>query len=194
MTSSTCDVAQAAPSGAAPRVTGLDPSLTSFGCAVCLPGQEPALLRWRTKKRGHDRLEWLLDHVIHHVSFADFVVIEGLAHGARSSSMLDLAGLHWLVRHRLWEMGKPYAVVAPSTRAKWLTGKGNSSKDECLAAAIKRFTMADISGNDDADALTLAAMGLAIKGSPLVTMPADREAQLEKAEICLPGQLFDEEG
>lgn len=155
------------------RVVGLDPSLTSFG-AASVRGSKVSLERWRVRKKGHERLNDLLLNVGFLCFDADLFVIEGLANGARSSSMLDLAGLHWLVRQELWKQRKPYLVVPPSTRAKWLTGRGNASKDECLAAAIKRFTMADIEGNDQADALTLAAMGCAWRGTPLVTMPQDR--------------------
>ena len=77
-----------------------------------------------------------------------------------------------------WKEEVPYAIVTPATRMKWLTGKGNTPKDMCLAAAIKRFPMADVTGNDVADALTLAAMGCQYYGHPLVTMPADRTALL----------------
>jgi crossover junction endodeoxyribonuclease RuvC len=113
---------------------------------------------------------------------ADVVVIEGLSFGSKGSAVTDLAGLHWLVRHTLWKTGVPYAVVAHPTMAKWLTGKGNAGKDECLAAAIKRFPLADITGNDEADALTLAAMGCARYKRPLVQMPADRTVVLSAVE------------
>lgn len=163
-------------------VTGLDASLTSFGGARLQPGSTPELHRFRFRGKGHPRLDYLLQEVSSLVYGSSLVVVEGLAHGARSSSMLDLAGLHWLVRQLLWDEGLPYIVVSPSVRSKWLTGKGNASKEECLIAAIKRFTMVEISGNDEADALTLAAMGSARLGQPLVTMPADRAPLLSKVE------------
>ena len=74
-----------------------------------------------------------------------------------------------------------YVLVTPATRAKWLTDKGNATKDECLAAAIKRFGhLVDIRGNDEADAFTLDAMAHEAYDQPLVTMPADRRALLFK--------------
>jgi crossover junction endodeoxyribonuclease RuvC len=167
------------------RVCGLDPSLTSFGAAVTRgPGATPELYRFRTKQVGHDRLGYLLGEVTAIARDCDVAVIEGvLSHMPGAEAHLNLAGLHWLVRHRLHELGVPYAVVAPSTRMKWLTGKGNAEKDDCLTTAIKRFPLAEIGGNDHADALTLAAMGAAAYGQPLVPMPADREALLRATKI-----------
>lgn len=159
------------------NVVGLDPSLTSFGAAV-LRGDTVTLNRFRCKERGHARLDYLLKNMWGVVTGADLVVMEGLAFGAKGSAFLDLAGLHWLIRHDLYRGGVPYAVVPPSSRAKWLTGRGNATKDECLAASIRRFPGVNITGNDEADALTLAAMGRAWLGRPYVTMPTDRHALL----------------
>lgn len=159
-------------------VLGLDPSLTSFGAALAMGDAKPQLVRWRPKDRGHQRLGYLRDVMLGVASHADLVVLEGLAFGAKGSAVLDLAGLHWLLRQALWEVGQPYVVVAPMLRAKWLTGKGNASKDDCLVAALKRFPAADIDGNDVADALTLAAMGMEHLGQPIAQMPADRRELL----------------
>lgn len=173
------------------RVCGLDPSLTSFGGAVTRgPGAAPELYRFRTKLAGHDRLSYLLGEVTAIARDCDVAVIEGvLSHMPGAEAHLNLAGLHWLVRHRLHELEVPYAVVAPSTRMKWLTGKGHAEKDDCLTTAIKRFPLADIGGNDHADALTLAAMGAAAYGQPLVLMPADREPLLSAAKFVTRGKV-----
>lgn len=172
------------------RVCGLDPSLTSFGGAVTRgPGATPELYRFKTKLAGHPRLEYLLAEVTCIARDCDVVAVEGvLSHMAGAEVHLALAGLHWLIRHRLYELGVPYAVIAPSSRMKWLAGKGNAPKDECLATAIRRFPAARIDGNDKADALTLAAMTSAAYGMPLVPMPADREAVLTAAKYVTRGQ------
>jgi crossover junction endodeoxyribonuclease RuvC len=159
-------------------VTGMDQSLASFGIAVA-SFSTVRLFRVRPKSRGHCRLQELLDAAMLHALGADLVAIEGLSYGSVSATAYDRAGLFWLIRHELWQAKIPYAVIPPATRAKWLTGKGNASKDECLAAAIKRFGhLADITGNDEADALTLAAMAHDAHGQPLVPMPQDRTALL----------------
>jgi hypothetical protein len=142
---------------------------------------------------GHERLRWLLAAVEGCAFGCDLAVVEGavlLAQGG-GDTRIATAGLHWLVRHRLWETGVPYAVVAPATRAKWITGNGSAGKDLCLTAAAKRFAplfpgrgdddLPFLDGNDKADALTLAAMGSAAYGDHLVPMPADRTALLHAA-------------
>jgi len=156
-------------------IGGMDQSLTSFGFARVCGGQAKA---WRVetgKLRGDERLEVLLEHVRDAAMGLDVVIVEGLAQKAAGSSLLDLAGLLALVGHELWKMRVPYVVVSPYRRAAYITGKASSPKDQCLAAAIKRFApVADLTGNDEADAMTLAHMGADHYGCPLVKMPADR--------------------
>lgn len=162
-------------------VLGLDQSLTSFGAARVGsdPGCPAELHRWRPgARRGHERLEWLLGNVEEAARGADLALIEGLAFGAKGSSLLDLAGLFGVVTHRLWQIGVPYAVVPPSCRMKYLTGKGQADKDTCLLAVVRRFPGIEVDGNDTADALTIAAMGADWAGFPLADMPAAHRAAL----------------
>jgi crossover junction endodeoxyribonuclease RuvC len=168
------------------HVCGLDPSLTSFGGAdICGPDVAPKLYRFQTKLVGHERLDYLMDAVTDMARGCDVAVIEGapMSRLQNAETHMSLVGLHWLVRHTLWGMGIPYAVVQPASRMQWLTGKGRTEKDECLVEAIKRFPMADIRGNDQADALTLAAMGSAFYDCPLVAMPKDRHATLTRTRV-----------
>jgi Holliday junction resolvasome RuvABC endonuclease subunit len=173
-------------------VIGLDPSLTSFG-AACLYGPNAVTLhRLKPVKgmTGHERLRWLLAAVEGLAFGCDVAVVEGavLIAAGGGESRIATAGLHWMVRHRLWEIGVPYAVVTPATRAKYVTGNGAAGKDLCLAAAVKRFAplfpgtdddaLPVLDGNDKADALTLAVMGAEYYGQPAVRMPADRTALL----------------
>lgn len=157
-------------------IAGLDPSLTSFGVAITHgPAGEVFLERLRPgKMREHERLNFLLGSAEGLVGYADVAVVEGLSLGSKGSAVTALAGLHWLVRHMLWRLGIPYAVVPPYKRCKYITGQSLAPKDECLAAVIKRFPEIDVHGNDEADALTLAQMAADAYGQPLVQMPQDR--------------------
>lgn len=156
------------------RVIGIDQSLTSTGLAVTSgPDLLPLLIRVRPKLRGHERLSLILSEVERHAEGCDLAVIEGLAFGAKGSALLDLAGLQWMIRHYLWQMQIPYAVVSPYERAKFITGRAGADKDEVLAAAIHRFPPdTGIMSNDAADALVLAAMGCEWLGEPVVELPA----------------------
>lgn len=163
------------------KVLGLDQSLTSFGaaCASSDPAIPVELHRWRPgARRGHERMQWLLDRLEETVQGCDFAVIEGLSFGAKGSSLLDLAGLFGNVTHRLWQLSVPYAVVPPSSRMKYLTGKGQADKDTCLLAVVRRYPGIEVDGNDQADALTMAAMGADWAGFPLAKMPEAQRAVL----------------
>jgi crossover junction endodeoxyribonuclease RuvC len=176
------------------RVVGLDLSLSSTGAASVrspLEGEDPIVRTWRFKYRAkqprenaavyaHLRMRYLIGSVSAVVSGADLCMIEDMPYGAKGSAVTGLAGLQWVIRHQVWHLGVPYVVVGPKQRAKWITGNGSAGKDECLAAAIKRFPDADLRGNDEADALTLAAMGAQHLGFPLVKMPASADEQLAK--------------
>ena len=61
--------------------------------------------------------------------------------------------------------------MTPTARAKYGTGKGNAAKDAVLAAVIRRYPAVDVTGNDEADALILAAMGARHLGIPLELSP-----------------------
>jgi len=160
-------------------VAGLDPSLTAFGIAIIPAAAGPAALtRVTPRLRGHERLDLLLGTITTHCAAADLVVVEGLAYGAKGDAVTALAGLHWLVRHHLWTLRLPYAVVPPALRGPYLGLPGNADKDQVLAAAIRRFPDAPISSNDTADAMILAAMGRHWLGDPVVPMPGYATALL----------------
>jgi crossover junction endodeoxyribonuclease RuvC len=166
-------------------IVGLDGSLTAYGGAVLYSHAQlsPDLYTWKTSPRQgiHARFRHLAISVLTACKGAELVVLEGLAFGAKGSAVTDLAGLHWIIRQLLWTNGYQYAIVPPPVRSKWLTGNGRAGKDECLAAAIKRFGhLADIADNNQADAITVAAMGAARMGCPLVQMPASSDEQLAK--------------
>jgi Holliday junction resolvasome RuvABC endonuclease subunit len=157
------------------RVMGLDTSLAAFGLAVTSgPGLAPALYCIKPKLRGHERLALLLAEVGAQAPGVDLAVIEGLAYAAQGNALLDLAGLHCLVRHQLWQLGIPYAVVAPPQVKQFATGKGNADKFDMVRAVYKRWPQAESWGQigpDKADALWLAAMGAQWLGEPVVDLP-----------------------
>lgn len=82
------------------------------------------------------------------------------------------AGLWWAVVCRLRSFGILVVEVSPSARAKYATGKGNAGKDAVLAAVIRRYDgVCLVGGNDEADALILAAMGARHLGHPIERDP-----------------------
>jgi crossover junction endodeoxyribonuclease RuvC len=175
-------------------IVGLDLSLTSTGVAlidtatgdvqvdrVTSKGRKDATLEDR-----HARLHNLRLDICLKTAKADLVVIEGPSFGqARQGGQHDRAGLWWIVVDWLktpddaegW--GKRVVEIAPASRSKYATGKGNAAKDAVLAAVVRRYPQVEVSGNDEADALVLAAMGARHCGHPIDTLPKTHLAALD---------------
>ncbi len=162
------------------RVVGLDLSLTSAGMS---DGRE----HWVTRTTPDDALEARLDRIVNRAQQmvggtnvwpreASLVVIEA---GAFSRNMQtgheELAALRIMVRHAMWRLSIPYAMVTPTGLKAYTTGYGKATKQQMVAAVAERHGL-DLSGvkvkegrYDMADAFALAAMGYAHIGQPLPT-------------------------
>lgn len=179
------------------KVVGLDLSLTSPGLAAAYSGQLVEVGNPKSKgRRGAllaeraDRLSGLGDVILSWVEShdPDLVVVEAPSYGSRFGSPHDRSGLWWLVVTGLRSHEYPYPVaeVAPQSRAKYATGRGNSKKDVVAAAACHLYGEGAFPGvliaNDDvADAAILAAMGSRFLGYPMegFELPADNLVSMD---------------
>jgi Holliday junction resolvasome RuvABC endonuclease subunit len=163
-------------------VIGLDLSLTATGVA--------STRRWTTvvkppaAMRSHVRLQYIRDAVLELLP-ADtaLVVVEGPSYGNqnRQSGHHERAGLWWMVTHSLWKRGVDYAVASPAARAKYATGKGNAGKADVIREVTRRFSWFN-GGEDEADALVLAAMGGEWLGFPIVELPLTHRKALDSVQ------------
>lgn len=174
-----------------PRVIGLDLSLTSTGVS---DGQSVHAIQTTPDECLEARLDRLVRGV---VSFAlsptqwtddfpqgrnaDLAVIEAgaFSRGAQSEAAEILSALRFMVRHRLWRLGIPYAMVTPSSLKLATTGYGKATKQQMVAAVDERHgtglaaVMVKDGRYDMADAYALAAMGYSAYKHPLpVHFPA----------------------
>ncbi|EFG75264.1 hypothetical protein HMPREF0591_4827 [Mycobacterium parascrofulaceum ATCC BAA-614] len=169
-------------------VAGIDPSLTNTGIAVLHNGQ-PMLLRSighgtlsvRSYAHRSDRIVAECRAVMAVLadecderntlraarSRIDLAVIEGPAYGACNASTHDGSGLWWGLYSTLRARRIPIVVVAPTTRAKWATGKGNADKRAILTTVRSWWPNTHIANHDQADALVLAAIGAFHHGDPM---------------------------
>jgi crossover junction endodeoxyribonuclease RuvC len=167
------------------KVVGLDLSLTSTGVAVATPnGAITDRITTKpvpnaTLRERRDRLRRLVSPIRTYITDADLVVIEGPSYGSTTPHQHDRAGLWWLVIDCVMRADVQVVEVPPSTRMRYATGRGNASKDDVLTAVIRRYPNVDVNGNDEADALILAAMGARHLGHPL-------ESRLQDHLPCLP--------
>lgn len=167
-------------------VIGLDLSLTAAGLADLTLKDSPRaksinLETFGTKGKKGDtfeqrgaRLRKMADYIVSWCMAGmvnpSLVVIEGPSYGSQVGSQHDRSGLWWLVTARLQELGIPMAYVAPRARAKYATGNGNAKKDVVLAHVIEQYAdLVDgrIANDNEADALTLAAIGARLLGAPI---------------------------
>lgn len=145
---------------------GIDPSLTGTGIVV-LDEQGNVLDKGVIRTSPREPIEARLEDIILGVrdmingnSNADeecHICLEGLSYGSKSSSMLDLAGLHHVLRHQImysWG-GIPRTIVPPQTLKKWVCGKGNVKKEQMLLQTYKRWGL-EFQDNNICDAYCLA--------------------------------------
>lgn len=97
----------------------------------------------------------------------DLIVVEQPAYSQTQGSQHDRSGLWWLVIERLWARNCRVVEVAPTQVKKYATGKGTASKEEVLAAVVRRYNSVDVADDNEADALVCAAMGARHMGYPL---------------------------
>lgn len=169
-------------------VVGLDLSLTSTGIAVIHLDDQVDTHRVRSIGHAGDtldqrctRLGLLASRILHLVPAGALVTVEGPAFGMRAQSGThDRAGLWWIIVAELLDNGHVVVEIPPKNRAQYATGKGNAAKDHVLAAAVKRYPDVDITGNDVADAVIIAAMARRRLGHPIDQMPQAHWVALDK--------------
>lgn len=147
---------------------GLDLSMTDTGIAAVL--SDGTILTDHITSKGRkdatvaekaDRFLHLVDLITGHPLIPIMpvsIVVEGPSYASVGSAAHDIAGFWWLVVTRLIGLGTLH-IATPATLKKYATGKGNASKDEVVAAVVRRYPQADVTNNNVADAVVLAAIG-----------------------------------
>lgn len=153
-------------------IVGVDFSLTSTGVCAITDGEAECI----TIKSKKEEQWWLFPDRIYGIAYqilewadpqdGDQFVIETPAFAAKSATLDKMFGGWWLMIPFLTFDDSPPSLVTPQQVKKYATGKGNAGKDEVLAAVIRRYPDVLVTGNDQADALVLAAIGAAVMGEP----------------------------
>lgn len=144
------------------RVLGLDISLTSTGISdgVTADAIQAGPLR------GEERMNVMLSRIRAHTRWAmQLAVIEGPSFSSLGPGHDELAGLRWVVRRELHNLGFQLAIVPPAALKKYTTGNGRASKEEMATAVGERYgaSFAHVKvgrgRHDMVDAYALAKMG-----------------------------------
>lgn len=143
---------------------GLDLSLVGTGLVVLKDGKMIDQKLIKSKSHGDtptDEIERLLSIVREIDNYVskyepELVAIEGLAFGIiKTVSIMQLAGLSYLVRELLLTYGIQFVLIAPSSLKKFATGKGIGPKDVMMLEIYKRWGIS-FSNNNVADGFALS--------------------------------------
>ena len=158
---------------------GLDPSLTSFGVAVILPGRVLSW-NWGPALRGAERLDWYDAQVAELLGEhgGGAACLEDYAH-ARANQAHQLGELGGVLRLALWRSKVRHWAVAPATLKKAITSKGVGPKSAMTLALYKRFGV-EVVDDDQADAVGCALVAAHLsEGLPSLTK--EQQAAMAKA-------------
>src|SRR5690625_6844108 len=92
----------------------------------------------------------------------------------------------WWYVASLEQRGLSVVVVSPTSRMMYATGKGNAGKDLVMVTTAATYKQAEVTGNDVADAVVIAAMVSRLAGQPIeLRQPA--QAKLKAlAKVKMP--------
>lgn len=150
-------------------VIGIDPSMTSTGVTV-LDG-DTVLLSDTIKTKPTDTLRHELERLQsirdgiwkmilpHYVKGDSLAALEAPSFCSKTSSIVQLAGLNFLIRDAFHEWGIPLLIVPPMSLKKWVI-KGSAKKEEMRLAVYKRWNV-EFKTNDEIDSYALARLAQA---------------------------------
>lgn len=166
------------------NVLGFDPSLVSSGYAYHDEelGQVSRGLIKPGKRRSTERLKFILDEFESVCISASnpLIFYEGYSMGSRSGRAFDIGELGGVLKMFAYTHGLTLVLVPPTVLKKFITGKGNSSKEEVVLQLYKRFGYEE-SQNDKADAI-----GLYLFGEHFVNQTPAVKALIPKCEVLSP--------
>lgn len=154
-------------------VAGLDLSLNFTGVVVLdlTTGDTRSTRIQPGARRGVERLIYNASSVLEFIASArkdirphntqGFAMIEGYAFGA-AHQLPALGENGGVVKVALHKAGIPFAMVAPGTLKKFVTGNGAAKKDEVIASIHAQWKVL-AENSDEADALALAMFGACLQ-------------------------------
>jgi crossover junction endodeoxyribonuclease RuvC len=156
------------------KIVGLDLSLTSTGIvtyAMSSAVECNKVVKTTNKYDYMTRYNKILAEIEIEIAETEAIFfIEGYALGSfsKSTAMSNLMELGGIIKFYLWENGVDFIVVPPTSLKKFVTGKGNSKKEDVKLGIYKRYGREFVT-SDEADAFGLMAFGYAYFMGKLLT-------------------------
>lgn len=151
---------------------GLDLSLTGTGMvAISQDGTILFKTTIKNKLRGEERLQFIRNEILDMVERFPTAryCVEGYAMGIRTGQSFSIGELGGVIKLLLWEQGKIFHIVSPTSLKKFILGKGVGDKDMVIMNVFKRWGF-EAKTSDEADALVLAMIAREIE-SPSESIP-----------------------
>jgi len=139
---------------------GFDPSLTSSGYSYRSSGGGVVAGVIKTDKlRGVDRLLYIQNTFedLLYESEPSLVTYEGYSMGSKGRQY-DIGELGGVLKMFAFMNDVPILLIPPTVLKKFITGKGNASKEEVVLKLYKRFGY-EAPQTDEADAIALMLFG-----------------------------------
>lgn len=183
-------------------VIGVDPSLTAAGVAIAMAPEcaEYGDDQFRVATFGRagkndeplntrlERIELLADEIrdqaVNLMQWPSLMLIETPAYSQSTGKTHDRSGLWWeVVRIFRRELEIPVIEVSVQKVKTYATGKGNTAKQAVLLEVARRYPDVAISNDNEADAFTLAAIGMRLIGAPIDDVPKTHLRAMEGLEL-----------
>lgn len=162
-------------------VVGLDLSLTSTGWAYDDKQGTIAV-----KSKEIDRLDEIVKDFQKLILSINnpVVVLEGYSFASRSGQAFSIGELGGVIKLCLHNLKIPFAIVPPTCRAKFATGRGNASKNEVVSSISAKtgIVWAGKGSDDMCDAWILEEMGLYVLGKPRYNWNKENLDSLQKID------------
>lgn len=149
---------------------GIDHSMVGTGVVV-LDQNGNILEQKLIKTTNEDSDEKRMTTIIDALSFIPKIVrlksvyIEGPSFQSNGQAVLQMGALHYLIRIFLYRKKIKFKIVPPKTLKKFVTGNGNTKKEQMLLNIYKKWGV-EFSDNNVADAYGLAKMALEMEFIP----------------------------
>lgn len=179
-------------------VLGIDPSLTTTGCALVewhsgTDFPDPSWSTWRARASKPEvesvastrrRIRVMLREILAFVPpRIDMSVVEGPSIGSKHAALADeRAGLRWMLIDQLFARG-PVVIVTPATRSILAADNGRASKKVVHAAVQAMLPGVHVPDHNVADAAAMAAAGAHALG---LVMPYTGKQVSAHAKVAWP--------
>jgi crossover junction endodeoxyribonuclease RuvC len=172
------------------RVLGVDPSLRLTGVARVTDGTLVArrlpTVKVTTLREQRDQVRYIVGSVLRFGGPLDLAVIEEMyvptGEGKQAGAVIERAWLWGLLVDQLFVVC-PVVKVTTKQRAKYATDNGNAGKDAVTAAVAAAYPNIRVRDDNEADAITLAAIGARHLGEPIDGPGTEKQLEVMAAVV-----------